>query len=103
MKQHFGNHFRRDKRKKKRKNTSVTVRSTKKYEICMQQEIRNRKYIHFETLVATHESPANSCATPLTPYTIGRLHMPLQREKERDRREKESMKHTVKYRVQEIP
>ena len=43
-------------REKRKENTSVTVRSTKKYEICMQQEISNRKYIHFETLVATHES-----------------------------------------------
>ena len=43
-------------REKRKENTSVTVRSTKKYEICMQQEISNRKYIHFETLIATHES-----------------------------------------------
>ena len=60
----------------------------------MQQEISNRKYIHFETLVATHESPANSCTTPLTPYRIGRLHMPLQREKERSKRKRENETHS---------
>ena len=81
-------------REKRKENTSVTVHSTKKYEICMQQEISNRKYIHFETLVATHESPANSCATPLTHYRIGRLHMPLQREKERSKRKREYEAHS---------
>ena len=89
MKQHILETILEETREKRKENTSVTVRSTNKYEVCMQQEISNRKYIHFETLVATHESPANSCATPLTVYSIGRLHMPLQRGREIEEKERE--------------
>ena len=80
MKQHFGNHFRRDKRKKKRKYVSHSAQY-QKYEICMQQEIRNRKFIHFETLVATHESlPTAIAQHHLHTIQLEDCKTPIQRE-----------------------